>query len=351
MRSETQDKGTGASAIEADCKKIEEDCMNTRASNGISTSTTEEHSMTTTHTNSDPVLVTGATGKQGGAVARALLAAGIPVRALVRDMGSEGAKAIEALGANLVLGNLNDSESLLTAATGVRAVFSVQAPDMANLNSDSERVQGKNLVEAAKAARVAQFVHSSVSGAGEYHRNAAGWKEGRWNEHYWESKAYTEELVRDADFKYWTVIKPAFFMENFIRPSFLFANWVDDRFFTVLAADTRLPLVAVQDIGTAVAAVISNPEKFNKIYLELAGDYLTMTEVAEVLSDALGTKIEPPSLSPTEAREQGLMAELVNSQEWMNEVGSPARPEHAHDMGLTTIDFKTWASTTLHPSA
>lgn len=307
--------------------------------------------MTTIQTNSAPVLVTGATGKQGGAVARALLAAGTPVRALVRDIHSEGAKTIKALGASLVLGNLNDSQSLLTATTGVRAVFSVQTPDMTDPNSDSERVQGKNLVEAAKATHVVQFIHSSVSGAGDYHRNAAGWKEGRWNEHYWESKAYTEELVRAADFKYWTIIKPTFFMENFIRPSFLFANWVDDRFFTALAADTRLPLVAVQDIGTATTAIINNPEKFNKVDLELAGDYLTMTEVAEVLSAVLGTEIKPPSLSPAEARKQGLTAERVNGQEWMNEVGSPARPEYAHALGLTTIDFKTWANKNLQPSA
>lgn len=325
--------------------------MNIRAENENPTTTTEEHGMTTFQAKSDPVLVTGATGKQGGAVARALLAMGTPVRALVRDMHSKGAKAIEALGASLVLGNLNDRESLLAAATGVRAVFSIQTPDMADLNSDSERVQGKNLVEAALATHIGQFVHTSVSGAGEYHRNAAGWKEGRWNKHYWESKAYTEELVRAANFKYWTIIKPAFFMENFIRPSFLFANWVDDRFFTALAADTRLPLVAVQDIGTAGAAVITDPEKFNKMDVEFAGDYLTMTEIAEILSDVLGTKIEAPSLSPAQALEQGLMAELVNSQEWMNDVGSPARPEHAHTLELTTINFKTWANKTLRPSA
>jgi Predicted nucleoside-diphosphate-sugar epimerases len=310
--------------------------------------------MTTIQAKSDLVLVAGATGKQGGAVARALLAMGTPVRALVRDMHSEGARAIEALGASLVLGNLNDSESLLAAATGVRSVFSVQTPDLADLYSDSERVQGKNLVEAAKAAHVAQFVHTSVSGAGDYHRNAPGWKEGRWgrwNRHYWESKAYTEELVRAAGFPYWTIIKPASFMENFIRPSIWYANGVDDRFLTVVAADTRLSLVAVQDVGTAGAAVISNPEKFNKMDIELAGDYLTVTEIAETLSDVLGTKIEVLSLSPTQAREQGLMAELVSSQEWTNEVGSPARPEYAHALGLTTINFKTWANKTLRPSA
>lgn len=298
----------------------------------------------------DPVLVTGATGKQGGAVARSVLAAGFPVRALVRNRNSEGAQALEARGASLVSGDLNDPASLVAAATGVRAVFSVQTPDMADLGSDSERVQGRNLVEAARAAHVAQFVHSSVSGAGAYHRNAPGWKEGRWNEHYWESKAYTQELVQTAGFDYWTVIQPAFFMENFIRPSFLFENWVDDRFFTALAADTRLPVVAVEDIGAAAAAAIGDPERFNGLVLGLAGDYLTMAEIAGALSDALGTEIDAPSLSPAEASERGQMAELVNSQEWMNEVGSPARPEEARATGLSPIDFRTWANRTLRPA-
>lgn len=305
--------------------------------------------MTTIQPEFRPVLVTGATGKQGGAVARALLTAGTPVWALVRDLHAEGAKTLEALGASLTLGDLNDPASLLSAATGVRSVFSVQTPDMDDLAADSEKIRGKNLVEAALAAGVSQFVHTSVSGAGEYHRNAAGWKEGRWDEHYWESKAFIDELVRTAGFRYWTVIKPAFFMENFIRPSFLFANWVEDRFFTALAADTWLPVVAVQDIGAAGAAIINDPEKFNTLDVELAGDYLSMTEVAQTLSDVLGTEIAAPSLTPAEALEQGLMAELVNSQEWVNEVGSPARPEHAHALGLTTTDFRSWASQTLQP--
>lgn len=83
---------------------------------------------------------------------------------------------------------------------------------------------GRNLVEAAQAAGVAQFVHSSVSGAGDYVRHAPGWQEQRWDMHYWESKAYTEDLVRRAGFAYWTLLKPAFFMDNFTRPSFLLGS-------------------------------------------------------------------------------------------------------------------------------
>ncbi|MEV4360877.1 NmrA family NAD(P)-binding protein [Nonomuraea sp. NPDC049625] len=75
-----------------------------------------------------PVLVTGATGQQGGATARALLAAGVPVRALVRDPATDRAKAVEALGAELVTGDLHDRDSVIRAARGARAVFSVQMP-------------------------------------------------------------------------------------------------------------------------------------------------------------------------------------------------------------------------------
>lgn len=75
--------------------------------------------------NSYTVLVTGATGRQGGATARALLAAEVPVRALVRDPQSKSAQEIEALGAELVRADLSDRTSLGPAVEGVRAVFSV----------------------------------------------------------------------------------------------------------------------------------------------------------------------------------------------------------------------------------
>jgi uncharacterized protein YbjT (DUF2867 family) len=328
--------------------------MNADAKNEHFTMTNEAHHTPTNQEKSDPVLVTGATGQQGGAVARALLAMGIPVRALVRNQHSEKARSIEALGASLVLGDLNDSASLLAAATGVRAVFSVQTPDLTNLYSDAEQVHGRNLVEAAKEANVAQFVHTSVSGAGEHHRNAMAtatdWQEGQWSKHYWASKAYTEELVRAANFTYWTIIKPATFMENFIPSSMWLATEVDGRFITALASNTRIPMIAVQDIGTTGAAAISDPEKFNKMDIELASDYLTIIEVTKALSDAQGTKIEMLSLPLEQAIEQGLMAELARSQEGMNRFGSPARPEYARALGLTTTDFKTWANKTLRPS-
>ncbi|AKT41323.1 NmrA/HSCARG family protein [Chondromyces crocatus] len=294
-------------------------------------------------TTSDPILVTGGTGKQGGAVARALLAQGVPVRALVRDVEAKGAQALRELGATLVRGDLDDPASLRAACAGVRGVFSVQMPNLKDLGDDTERRQGKNLVEAAQAAGVPQFVHTSVSGAGEHHRQQPGWGSPESNVHYWESKAYTQDLVREGGFRSFTLLKPGFFMENFVRPSFLFANGVEDRLLTMLAPSTVLSLVAMQDIGAAAAAAFADPVGWNGVELELAGDRRSMREIAEVLSEVLGTHIEAPSLTAEEALAQGLWPPFVTSQQRMNEIDSPARPEFARALGLATTDFRTWA--------
>lgn len=293
--------------------------------------------------NQPPVLVTGATGKQGGAVVQTLLKQGSTVRALVRNPHSKAATALEELGVQLIQGDLRDKASLPEALADVRAVFSVQSPDMSDMSSDTEQVQGRNLVEAAKAANVTQFVHSSVSGAGDYHRTAPGWTEGRWDVHYWESKAYTEELVRNAGFPFWTIIKPAFFMENFIRPSFLFANWVEDRLLTILQPDTAVSLVAVRDIGAAAVAAINDPESFNGAEIEFASDRLTMNEIARVLADAWKIPVEAPAYSPEEAIAEGMMPVFIPGQQWLNEVGSPARPAEAQALGVPVTDFRAWA--------
>ena len=294
------------------------------------------------------VLVTGASGKQGGAAARALRERGVPVRALVRDLDSSGAQALEALGVELTQGDLDDVGSIEAAVEGVQAVFSVPLPDPAV--PDAERTRGRNLVNAALESGVAQFVHSSLSGAGAYHRDAAGWAEGRWNVEYWESKAYVQELVRDAGFDRWAVLQPAFFMENFIRPSIFFVNWIENRLLTVLTPTTKVALTAVADIGTAVAAVVGDPAKYDRQVIPL--DFLPVSDIAATLSSAWAEEIAAPSMSvddllahPLPGLPPEVMQGLANMQEWMNEVGHPARPEDAAALGLQTTTLAAWAHT------
>ncbi|WP_030159952.1 NmrA/HSCARG family protein [Glycomyces sp. NRRL B-16210] len=298
-----------------------------------------------------PVLVTGATGRQGGATARSLLAAGVPVRALVRDPATDRAKAVEALGAELVTGDLHDRDSLIKAAEGARAVFSVQMPAFTEdgIDFDGEVAQGVNLVEAAKAAGVPQFVHTSVTGAGR-HTETPGWAEGRWAvEPSFNAKSAIQDRVRAAGFPHWTLLKPGFFMENFLPSmAYLLPRGIEGGIVAVLKPETRLSLVAVDDIGTAAAAAVAEPERFNGIELELASDYLSMTEIAQTLSHALDKHLPAPDMTVQEALEAG-MPPMGASLEWLNEAGQPARPQFASDLGVPLTTFKKWAQTNMHP--
>ncbi|WP_238005535.1 NmrA family NAD(P)-binding protein [Dactylosporangium sp. AC04546] len=296
---------------------------------------------------SAPVLVVGATGKQGGAATRALLAAGIPVRALVRDPRSDRASSVASLGADLVHGDLRDPDSLAAAVRGVRAVFSVQMAEVIDgaFDFDGELRQAVNLIDAARAAGVPQFVHTSVSGSGRL-LTAPGYASGRWKplEPYYAAKSGIEHRVREAGFPFWTLVKPGFFMENFLlSAAYLLPRGAEGGIATVLKPSTRLSLVAVGDIGATVASAVAQPQCFHAVELELASDYLPMTEIAEILSRALGVPLTAPDMTEQEALAAGMPPYAALSMELMNVAGQPARPEFAHALGIRLSSFEEWA--------
>ena len=284
-----------------------------------------------------PILVTGGTGRQGGATARSLLAKNIPVHALVRNPEAPGAIALRELGAHLVVGDLDDAASLNKALVGVGAVFSVQNPDFANLAGDTESVRARNLIEAAVEAGVTHFVQTTVTGAGEHHRSAKDWLASREELTSVVQKGHIEDLVRGAGFPFWTILKPGFFMENI--PYIL----ADDLLATAYDPATPVPVIASDDIGAVAAAALQDREKFNQVSIELAGDLLTMPEVAATLSAAWERNIQSPHKSAAEMIAAGAMPQMILGQEWANEVGMPARPAHARAWGFKLMDLRTWA--------
>lgn len=301
-----------------------------------------------------PVLVTGATGRQGGATARALLADGAGVRALVRDPDTPAAETLAALGAELVVGDLDDRDSLIAAATGARAVFSVQLPRFTGeaFDYEGEVTQGRNLVESAQVAGVAQFVHTSASGVGQ-HVDHPGWTDTRWPliTESLTAKQAVQDQVRTAGFSSWTLLKPGFFMDNFLPSmAFLFPRGIEGGLVSVLHPDTRLSLVATQDIGAAAAAAFAAPERFDGVELELASDYRSMTEIADVLSGVLGTPLAAPDMTVEEALAAGLPL-MGTGHDFMNVVGQPARPQLARDLGIPLTSFTDWASRHMRATA
>lgn len=290
------------------------------------------------------VLVTAATGRQGGATARALLAAGnTSVRVMVRNPEAPNARALAAAGAELVVGDLDDMASLRAACAGVRAVFSMQSPvvTQAGVDFSKERKQGQNLVEAALAEGVATFVHTATSGVGD-HRNVEGWAEGRWKSHedYWENKLATCELVRNAGFDCWTVILPVTFMDH---PMLDPAGFVDGRrMITVIETHRPIGLVAPEDIGHAAAAAINDPATFHRMTLQLAGDVLTLPQVTEILSRLDGKEYVVEFGTVEEAIAAGMHPGVAQGLTYMNVAPLLARPEIARSCGLSPMRFETW---------
>lgn len=295
-----------------------------------------------------PVLVLGATGAQGGGVVRALVRRHIPVRALVRDPEAAAATQLRALGATLSTGNFNDTRSLAAACDGAYAVFSVQNAVGMSPDPDSEKKEGQNIIAAAKAAGVMHMVHTSVSGAGTFHRAMPGWSDGTWSmlANYWESKAFVEDAVRHAGFPHYTIIKPAFMMENFIPPKagFMFPDLSAGALVTALLPHTKLALIAAADVGITAATAIEEPTKFTGAEIELAGDWLTIGEIAATLSAVTARHIEGKFLPTDAVLARGQYPGWVKTQDWLSKVGYPARPQAARGLGLQPADFNSWAA-------
>lgn len=289
----------------------------------------------------NPILVTGATGTQGGAVARALLAAGRSVRILTRNPDNPAALALTAAGAEVLRGDFGDAASVLAAMQGAAGVFSMQ---LVVAGTDNERAHGFLLVESARKAGVTQFVHTSVSAAGT-HTNFPRWGTGYWFEKYWTDKWDIEEAVRGAGFPSWTVLKPAFIMENYLPPkaAYMFPHLQQGEIATALHDNTRLQLVAADDIGKFACAAFQDPARLHGESIDLAGDAPTMPEVAAAFSRVLGKRVVAVELTPEQAIARGLFPGWVNSQEWSNEVSYAADIPGLKRYGIPLETLEQWA--------
>jgi uncharacterized protein YbjT (DUF2867 family) len=231
------------------------------------------------------IVVTGATGQQGGAVIRHL-PRHLKVRAVTRDPSRPAARALEALGAEVVAGDLLDVASLQRAFEGAAGVFAVTNfwDGMASgrpLGAEGEVRQGKNLVDAARAVGVQHFVLSS---AGQSFAWPSPVPHAR-------SKQEVERYLLDARLPA-TVLRPAFFMENFNSPMMDFGPKArEGRVELPIRAHQRLQLVSTEDIGHFAALAFQRRDTFVGSAFDLAGDSLTPPQVAEVFSRVLGKPV------------------------------------------------------------
>lgn len=272
------------------------------------------------------ILVTSATGKQGGAVAKQLLDGGFRVRAMTRKTDSDKARTLKKLGAEVVYGDFDDPGSLEKALEGVWGAHSVQNSWEAGV--EREVVQGKRFAELARKAGVRHFVYSSVGSA---HRKTGI--------PHFESKWQIEEAVRALDFPSYTIIRPVFFMENFLAEWFL-PGILEGKLRVGLKPDTSLQMIAVEDIGKFGRYAFEQHEKMNGVALDIAGDERTMIETARILSGAIGHKVEFEEIPKEVVRKWS--DDFAIMLEWFESVGYNADIRALRKM-YPTLRLGDWA--------
>jgi len=209
------------------------------------------------------IVVLGATGQQGGAVARSLIAAGRwKVRALSRNPDSDTARRLAASGMEVVAADMDNPASLQAAFAGVHGVFSVQGTDQ---GGEAEIRRGIAVADAARAANVAHFIYSSVGGADR-----------RSGVPHFDSKWRVEEHIRSLDLPT-SIVRPVFFLDNFIKPSLRVVLLALLR--SYVPAGKPLQMIATADIGKWVAHAFAHPEAFIGKAEEIAGDELTRSQI------------------------------------------------------------------------
>jgi uncharacterized protein YbjT (DUF2867 family) len=239
------------------------------------------------------LLITGATGKQGGAVIDALMAdkqhaSQFTIYGLTRNVESASAKKLVTKypSVKLVAGDMNDCPAIFsTLNEPIWGVFSVQLPLGKGASPETEEKQGKDLVDAAIANGVSHFVQTTVDRHGEHS------SENPTNVTHFISKhrieKHLEEKAKGSTMTY-TILRPVFFMEN-LASNFQ-GKLVSAAWWAGLGPDIKLQLVSLLDIGYFAAQAFINPTapEYKNRGISLAGDELTWTEADKVFKEKTG---------------------------------------------------------------
>jgi uncharacterized protein YbjT (DUF2867 family) len=248
------------------------------------------------------ILVTGATGHQGGASLHHLRKRGFAVRALTRDPDKSAARSLTGAGTEIIRGDLDDSSVLGRALEDVQGVYSVQD---STHGFESEVRQGRSLADIANRLRINHFVYSSVASADQ-----------KTGIPHFESKAQVETHLRNTGLRF-TIFRPVFFMENLLSMQSAVEHGALQM---PLQPTTRLQMVSVDDIGAFVAMAFEHPGHWENRTMELAGDEMSMLEIAAALSRVAGRPVQY-SQTPWNVFEEKAGKELSTMFRWFDREG------------------------------
>ena len=276
-------------------------------------------------TNDRTILITGVTGHQGGAVARALQNSPFRLRGLTRKPESEPAAALARRGVDVVTGDLDDEATLRRALAGAWGVFGVQNAWEAGV--EGEEAQGKRLATLAREAGVEHYVYTSVGSAHT-----------RTGIPHFDSKWRIEETVRSLRFPSHVILRPVFFMENLLAPSSL----QGDTLSVALGPATKVQMIAVDDIGWFGARAFTHAAASGIVRSSPARSISRRFRAAAVLAKALGRPIAFAQTPIEQVRQYS--EDLALMLDWFERVGYSADIAGLErEFGRTLTKLADWA--------
>ncbi len=272
------------------------------------------------------IVITGATGSQGGATARALVRAGARVRGLTRNTDTPKAKALAALGVELVRGDLDDPASLASAFEGADGVYGVT--DFFTNGIAGEITHGKRIADVAKEKKVPHLVFASVASADRAPSIP-----------HFASKVEIEKHIA-AIGQPATILGPTIFMEDLTEKKYVPpANW--GMFRKIVGPDRPIHWIGVDDIGAIAAKVFFDRERFVGKKLAIATDRRSITEARSVF-EAVDGKRPFAFAMPTWMFSRLVSDDLVKMWTWMASHEFDADVEATRKLLPEARDMTAW---------
>jgi uncharacterized protein YbjT (DUF2867 family) len=278
--------------------------------------------------NKRKILVTGATGQQGGALARLLLQKKHEVYALIRNTEPESPKAqnLRNLGAKLIKGDLDNPESLEQATNGVDSVFLMGT--WVEVGTEGETRRGKMMVDIAKVKKIEHLVYSSVVNADK-----------NTGIPHFESKYKVEQHIKNSGIPY-TIIGPTFFMDNLL--SYSRAGLQQGQLALPLSPSLILQQSALENIAEFFALVLERRNSFLGKRIDITSDELTGEQAAKVLSYELRRKISYVQVPLQQIRQAS--EDLALMFQWFERIGTGVDVISLHKQypEVNWLTFKDW---------
>ncbi|KAH6653262.1 hypothetical protein BKA67DRAFT_569023 [Truncatella angustata] len=246
-------------------------------------------------------LITQATGQQSQWVIRHLLAAGCKVHAVVRDLQKELPPTLHSPGVTLFQGESKNSEEIFKAAQGCKGAFLNTFPI-----PGLEAQQAQAIVEACKKAGVETIVAATTQGTSD----KAMWNDAETKEcgmlEYYLSKAAVEDIVRRADFRAYTILRPAFIHFDYLLPN----AWYNyprlpshGELDHACNENARIPQTDGHDIGKYASAALLDPAKFGGQEIDMGNETPNIEEIRAVLAKVSGRDVRARKRTPEEEEE------------------------------------------------